>query len=58
MFNITIVTSHVYGVNNTVADLLSRWHTTADNMRKLHQYIPNPVWVDTHLDLTLLNYSI
>ena len=32
MFNITIVTSHVYGVNNSVADLLSSWPNTADNM--------------------------
>ena len=58
MFNITIVTSHVYGVNNSVADLLSRWPNTADNMWKLHQYIPNTIWVDTHLDLTLFDHTI
>ena len=58
LYNVTIVTSHVYGSRNTVADLLSRWHNTVNNIEKLHTFIPNPIWVDTHLDLTLLNYSI
>ena len=58
MFNITLVTSHVYGAKNALADLLSRWGKTPDNEEKLAQFIKNPIWVDTHLDLTLLNYSI
>ena len=58
MFNITLITSHVYGTKNATADLLSRWGSTSNNVQKLLQYIPNPIWVDTHLDLTLLNYSI
>ena len=42
MFNVTIVTSQVNGVNNSMADLLPRWHSTADNV-ELHRYIPNPI---------------
>ena len=57
LYNVTIVTYHVYGSHNTVADLLSRWHNTVNNIDKLHAFIPNPIWVNTHLDLTLLNYS-
>ena len=58
MFNITLITTHVYGTKNVIADLLSRWDKTADNVNKLAQHIQKPIWVDTHLDLTLLNYSI
>ena len=58
LYNVTLVTSLVHGVHNTVADLLSRWHNTANNMDKLYKFIPKPIWVNTHLDLMLLNYSI
>ena len=58
MFNITLIASHVYGVKNGTADLLSRWGSTPNNVQKLVQLLPNPIWVHTHLDLTLLNYSI
>ena len=58
LYNVTLVTSHVQGVHNTVADLLSRWHTTTNNVQKLHNFITEPIWVNVHLDLTLLNYNI
>ena len=58
MFNITLITSHVYGVKNATADLLSRWNNTPNIGEKLSQLLQNPIWVHTHLDLTLLNYSI
>ena len=58
LYNVTIVTSHVYGIHNTVADLFFRWHGTVNNVVKLYTFIPNPIWIDTHLDLTLLNYDI
>ena len=45
MFNFTLVASHVYGIA-----LL----TISEN----YSNIPNPIWVDTNLDLTLLNHSI
>ena len=48
MYNINIVVSHIRGLDNTVADLLSRWHQTSDN----------PVWVNAPLDLTFLNHDI
>ena len=39
LYNVTIVTSHVYGSHNTVADLLSRWHNTVNNIEKLHAFM-------------------
>ena len=58
MCNITTVTSHVSGPNNSIADLLSRWDSNPNNIQNLAQYISNPIWLDPHLERTLLNYSI
>ena len=57
MYDITLITSHVYDVRNATADLLSRWNNTPNSGEKLSQLLTNPIWVGTHLDLTLLNYS-
>ena len=58
MFNVNIIVSHIRGRDNSVADLLSRWHLTVHNIQQLHNLVENPVWIDTHIDLTLLNHDI
>ena len=58
MFNIDLVVSHIKGADNRVADLLSRWHLTVDNATKLSKLVQSPIWIDTHIDLTLLNHDI
>ena len=58
MFNVNIIVSHIKGLDNSIADLLSRWHVTVDNCQILHTLVENPVWVDTHIDLTLLNHDV
>ena len=58
MFNIDIIIIHVPGVNNQVADLLSRWTVTSNPQSKLMQMLPHFQWIDTHIDLTKLNYFI
>ena len=58
MYNINIIFSHIRGLDNTVAGLLSRWHQTPDNCIKLYQLMESPVCVNAHLDLILLNYDI
>ena len=50
--------SHVKGANNRVADMLSRWHWTQDNIGKLNNIIESPVWMDVQTGLTLLNHDI
>ena len=57
-YNIALVVSHIQGANNNVADLLSRWKNTEENFKKLYQWVDSPIWVDTHMDLTLLNHEI
>ena len=58
MFNIGFIFSHIPGVQNSVADLLSRWKQDSEHIKKLSTFIHEPVWVDTHLDLTALNHCI
>ena len=54
---IGLVVSHIRSADNRVADLLSRWHLTPDNVKKLSQLVQSPIWIDTHIDLTL-NHDI
>ena len=58
IFNIDIIIIHDPGVSNQVADLLSRWTVTSNPQNKLMQMLPQFQWIDTHIDLTKLNYFI
>ena len=58
IFNIQLQVSHVPGKYNGIADLLSRWTITSDPERKLKQFLPNFIWVNTHADLFPLNFDI
>ena len=58
MFNINIIVGHIKGLDNSIVDLLSRWHLVADNSRKLSMLLENPLWVNTHKHLILLNHDI
>ena len=46
--------SHIAGVQNTVSDLLSRCTSTNQDFIALNAYIPNPVWMNVQIDLTLI----
>ena len=58
IFNINFSFSHIPGKSNIVADLLSRWTKIPNNTTKLQNLVPNYLWIDTHLDLTILNANI
>ena len=58
LFNIQILVCHIPGKDNTLADLLSRWQFSAANYTQLLEILPQPIWVQTHIDLTLLNHDI
>ena len=58
LYNIHFTFSHIAGVQNTIADLLSRWGNSHHDWSKLQSLCPDHVWVDSHIDLTLLNYTI
>ena len=58
MYNIELVVSHIPGVTNVVADLLSRWQGTEQNMTKLRSLLPTHQWLPVHIDHTKLNENI
>ena len=58
VFDIEVTVIHLPGIQNTVADLLSRWPTVTDNMVKLKQYIASPQWVPVHLDMLRIDWTI
>ena len=55
-YNIEFIFSHIAGSSNNIADLLSL--LTVNPLTKLQTFLENYVWVNAHMDLTLLNYNI
>ena len=58
MYNIEINFSHISGKSNIIVDLLSRWYMVLHPEQKLTKLLPNYKWVDSHIDLTVLNHTI
>ena len=58
IFNIQLQVFHVPGKANVTADLLSRWTVTVNPEDKLRKLVPNFIWINTHINLTALNYSM
>ena len=58
MFNIDFIFSHIPGVQNSIADLLSRWNHDSEHLEKLLSLMETPEWEETHIDLTELNHVI
>ena len=58
LYNIYLTFSHIAGKENVLADLLSRWEARPNQCTALQELCPNHVWIDSHIDLTLLNYTI
>ena len=58
LYNIIIHITHITGVKNTVADLLSRWGDTHQDHVKLQQYVSDPQCILPHMDLMLFNNEI
>ena len=51
-FNIHFPCQHIAGTVNTTSDLLSRWSNSTSDVAKLHQLVPNPIWMPCHINLT------
>ena len=56
--DIDIVYTHVHGVQNTTADLLSRWENTQEHVTLLRRLVGNWVWLITDESLMNLDYEI
>ena len=49
---------HVLGKNNTVADLLSRWQYSEQNVVQLKQFIETPVWLPVDVNMIHVDYTL
>ena len=58
VFDIEITVIHLPGIENTVADLLSRWDTISDDMIQLQKHIAKPKWEPVHLDMLHIDWTI
>ena len=54
MYNDSMDFTHIAGVQNLVGDLLSRWKYDSARLDTLSKFIPNSVWMNSHIDLILL----
>ena len=52
IYNISIHIEHIPGKNNVVANLLSRFKFDTASWKSLQEYVPNFIWIHTHIDLT------
>ena len=57
-FNIDMKVVHIAGCLNPVADLLSRWHLTSNNFKKLQELVHPVSWANVSVDLLKVNESI
>ena len=44
MYSIEFIFSHISGISNSIADLLSRWNVTANPVQKLNNLHENYRW--------------
>ena len=58
LFNVHSSVHHISGKDDDVADLLSRWTGSQQNLYQLSTFISDPVWMLSHMDLTILNHQI
>ena len=58
MYDIDLVVTHIPGVANVVADLLSRWQHNDQNISKLNKLVVDHQWLPVHIDHTILNTTI
>ena len=57
-YNIEFTFSHISGQIQQHSRLIVPLGVTVDPIKKLQNLLHNYVWIDAHIDLTLLNYNI
>ena len=49
---------HILGVDNKLADLLSRWYITNHPQKNLKKLLPNPRWLHLPQDIANIDWSV
>ena len=58
LYDLEVTYVHIRGKHNVIADLLSRWVPTPENVLKLHSQIPDPLWISVPDDILELDNDI
>ena len=58
LYDLEITYVHIRGKNNVVANLLSRWVPTTENIQKLQSHIPDPLWINVPNEVLDLDNDI
>ena len=53
LYDIDLTYVHIMGKQNMVADLLSRWQNSIENVRMLHENVQDPLWIQIPNDLLM-----
>ena len=57
-YDIDLQVIHVLGVDNKIADLLSRWYITSNPHIRLKQFISDPEWIQLPDSIVNIDWSI
>ena len=57
-YDIDLQVIHILGVDNKIADLLSRWQITRDPEKILEKFLPNPIWLQPSHTIANIDWSI
>ena len=58
IYNISIHIVYILGKNNVVANILSRFKFDTAAWQSLQKYVPNFIWIHTHIDQAKLNHAL
>ena len=58
LYDLEVTYVHIRGKHNVIADLLSRWVPTPQNVLKLHSHIPDPLWISVPENILELDNDI
>ena len=58
MYDVEVINKHVKGINNYIADLLSRWKDTPENITSMNACIQDRLWFQVNISALDLNCDI
>lgn len=57
VFEIEVLTHHVEGYTNEVADALSRWHLSDDHEKRFYSLVDKNVFTETIIDPSIFRFT-
>ena len=58
MADIDLQYTHIRETENKIADILSRWQSTTEQVNWLYSHVYQPIWLEVSLDMLDLNSGL